>query len=250
MGGAQDRLGPAGDDHPGVGRERSAGSSVEESHPELAFEMLDSAARRRLADPMGGRRPRHTAELDHRNEEVERCEFGERRRQRHRDTLWRDRARPSIAGPDVDRHCEGDTTGFPPRQRQLHRLSRLHRRLQKRARRPPRGEPHLGEIHRDRYVPRRRPQVLGDAMQPVRRRAVHEDLPDLGALSGRERRRRLPGRQLHRVQVVHERLPVRRAVHQPRDQHGAQVQHVQPPHRDEPRAVVSDRVSDRGDQDR
>ena len=30
---------------------------------------------------MGGRRPRHTAELDHRNEEVERCEFGERRRE-------------------------------------------------------------------------------------------------------------------------------------------------------------------------
>ena len=37
--------------------------------------------------------------------------------------------------------------------------------------------------------------------------------------------------RLHRLQVVHERLPVRRDLHQPRDQHGAQVQLLQPPGR-------------------
>ncbi len=77
-----------------------------------------------------------------------------------------------------------------------------------------------------------------------------DDLPDLRAVPGRQRRRRLPGRRLHRLQVVHERLPLRRALHQPRDQHRPQVQHVQSPARGGPRAVVSDRVPDRGDQDR
>ena len=108
----------------------------------------------------------------------------------------------------------------------------------------------MGEVHRDRYLPVGRAQVLGDALQPVRRRAVYGDLPHLGALSGRQRRGRLPGRRLHRLQVVHESLPLRRALHQPGDQHRPQVQHVQSPCRGRPAAVVPDRVPDRGDQDR
>ena len=99
-------------------------------------------------------------------------------------------------------------------------------------------------------LPECEPTLLGDALQPVRGRTVHDDLSDECAVPRRQRHRRLPGRQLHRVQVVHERLPVRRTVHQPRDQHGAEVQLLQSPRRDGSRSVVCRRVSDRGDQGR
>ena len=55
---------------------------------------------------------------------------------------------------------------------------------------------------------------------------------------------------LHRLQVVHERLPVRRPVHQPGDADGAQVQLLHPPPRGRAGAELRDRVPDAVDRRR
>ncbi len=92
--------------------------------------------------------------------------------------------------------------------------------------------------------------VHRDALQPVRRRAVHLDLSDPGAVPSAERRGRLRRQPVHRVQGVHERLPVRRDLHQPRDEHGTQVQLLQPPRRGRARTGLRDRVPDTRDHHR
>jgi ferredoxin len=89
------------------------------------------------------------------------------------------------------------------------------------------------------------PGLLGDALQPLRRRTVHER-------SVRPRRTLFRADNgvvdfddaVHRLQGVHERVPVRRDLHQPGDQHGAQVQLLQPPGRGRTRAVVRGGVPD------
>ena len=93
-----------------------------------------------------------------------------------------------------------------PRSALVHRLPRLHRRLQAGARRRARRLPHLGEVHRAGHVPGRAPVLLGDALQPLRRRAVRRGVPGHGAVPARGRDRRLRLRALHRLQGVHERL--------------------------------------------
>ena len=46
-----------------------------------------------------------------------------------------------------------------------------------------RAVPHLGEVRRLGHVPRHHPRLRGDAVQPLHRRAVREDLPDERAVS-------------------------------------------------------------------
>ena len=60
----------------------------------------------------------------------------------------------------------------------LHRLPCLHRGLQDRARGARRSVPHLGEVRGEGRVPRHDPRVRRDAVQPLHRRALREDLPD------------------------------------------------------------------------
>ena len=73
------------------------------------------------------------------------------------------------------------------------------------------------------------PLLLGHALQPLRRRALRDDLPDHGALPPRRRDRGLRRRPLHRLQGVHAGLPLRRALHRPRDRDGGQVQLLRAP---------------------
>ena len=81
-------------------------------------------------------------------------------------------------------------------------------------------------------------------MQPLRRRAVHRHLSHERAVPGTQRRRGLRRRELHRLQGVHERLPLRRHLHQPGDGHRPQVQLLQSPHRAGSRAELRGGVPD------
>ena len=76
------------------------------------------------------------------------------------------------------------------RSPKMHRLSRVHDRLQGRARHSGRRESLLGQDGRERHVPRHAPLLLPGPLQPVRRRAVREDLPDQRALQAPRRHRR------------------------------------------------------------
>ena len=60
------------------------------------------------------------------------------------------------------------------------------------------------------------PALRGPPLQPLRQRALRDDLPDRGALPAAGRDRRLRPRPLHRLQVVHAGVPVRRALHRSR----------------------------------
>ena len=112
-------------------------------------------------------------------------------------------------------------------------------------------ESDVGEVHRDRRVPEHRPVVLGDALQPVRRRTVHDDLPDAARCSG-PTTASSTSRTIDCIgcKSCMNACPYDAIVHQPRDQHRAQVQLLQPPCRGRPRTVVRDRVPDGGDRDR
>ena len=61
---------------------------------------------------------------------------------------------------------------------------------------------------------------------------VRDDLPDGGALPAARRHRGLRRRPLHRLQVVHAGLPVRRALHRPGDADGGQVPLLRPSRRE------------------
>ena len=82
------------------------------------------------------------------------------------------------------------------------------------------------------------------ALQPLHRRAMRRDLPDELALQARRRHRRLRQRDLHRLQVVHAGLPVRRHLHRQGHQHRRQVQLLRAPGRQRARARVRDRLPD------
>ena len=81
-------------------------------------------------------------------------------------------------------------------------------------------------------------------------RAMRDDLPDRRAVPPRQRDRRLRHRQLHRLQVVHERLPLRRALHRSRRPHRPEVQLLRPPRRGRVAAVVRGGVPDAVDRRR
>ena len=53
------------------------------------------------------------------------------------------------------------------------------------------------------HLPGHAPVLLGPPLQPLRRRAVRDDLPDARALQARRRHRRFRPRPLHRLQVLH-----------------------------------------------
>ena len=170
--------------------------------------------------------------------------------QRNRDA--RDRPRLTSRGPcgaDVGSRSR-DPLRVPDRPGHVHRLPRLHRRLQGRARRATRGQPHLGEVHREGGVPRRAPLLsvlrcnhCDDApcitICPTRRCSAGAD----GIVDFDDSR-------LHRLQVVHERLPVRRPLHQPGDADRAQVQLLRPPRRRRAGAELRHRLPDAVDRRR
>ena len=137
--------------------------------------------------------------------------------------------------------------GEGDRPRVVHRLPRLHHRLQIRERGPPGGHPHLRQVRRRRRLPAGPPRLPGHPLQPVRRRAVHHRLPDAGDVPAPGRHRRLRQVGLHRLQGVHGRLPLRRHLHQPRGPLGREVQLLRAPDRRRPRAGLRRRLPDRGD---
>ena len=95
--------------------------------------------------------------------------------------LWHSVVR--IAAP----HAQLRVRHRPPK---MHRMPRLHDRLQGRARDSGRRESLLGEDGRERHVPRHAPLLLPGPLQSVRRRAVRAHLPDQRALQAPRRHRR------------------------------------------------------------
>ena len=130
---------------------------------------------------------------------------------------------------------------------QVHRMPRVHDGLQERERGSGRRDPDLRQVRRRRRVPAGPPRLPGDPVQPVRRRAVRECLPDPGDVPPRGRHRRFRQADLHRLQGVHGRVPLRRHLHQPRGPLGREVQHVRAPPRHRPGAGLRHRVPHRGD---
>ena len=129
----------------------------------------------------------------------------------------------------------------------MHRVPRMHDCLQGRERSPARRDAHLRQVGRRRLVPRGAPRLPGDPLQPVRRCAVHRCLPDTGDVPPPGRDRRLRQVDLHRLQGVHGRLPLRRHLHQPAGPLGREVQHVRPPPRDRSRTGLRQCLPDGGD---
>ena len=114
----------------------------------------------------------------------------------------------------------------PPK---VHRMSRLHHRLQSRARDSGRREPLLGQDGREGHVSRHPPLLFSGPLQPVRRRAVRAHLPDQRALQAPRRHRRSQRRQLHRLPRLHGGVPVRSALHRSEHPHRREVQLLREP---------------------
>ncbi len=87
VGRSQDLFRPASEHHARVGWRRARRAAVEQLQSDLAFQVLEPAAGRRLGHAVHPRGGRHTAQLDDRHEQVERGEIGERRAERHRLSL-------------------------------------------------------------------------------------------------------------------------------------------------------------------
>ena len=131
------------------------------------------------------------------------------------------------------------------RSRKMHRLSRLLHRLQGRARDPGRREPLLGQDRRKRHLPRHPPFLLPRPLQPMRRSAVREDLPDQRAVQAPRRHRRSARRLMHRLPGVHGGVPLRSAVHRSEHADGREVQLLREPRREQSAAGLRQRVPDR-----
>ena len=129
----------------------------------------------------------------------------------------------------------------------MHRLSRVHRGVQERARCAARRQPDMGELRRDRRVSGHGASLHRHALQSLRRRAVHLDLSDRVAVSGVKWRRGLRRFAVHWLQGLHECVPLRRALHFAGDRHGPQVQLLPASAGGRPRAVVCVGVPDTGD---
>ncbi len=170
----------------------------------------------------------------------------------------RDIALPCALRPErgVDHRLRCARTGVPSedgwsgavrlrdRPAHLHRVPCVHRGVQDRARGPGRTVPDLGEVRRPGHLPLEHPRFRGDALQPLHRRPVREDVSDPGAVQARGRDRRLRSGPLHRLQELHAGLPVRRDLHRRGHPHRREVQLLRPPRRRGPRAGVRGGVPD------
>ena len=104
-----------------------------------------------------------------------------------------------------------------------------------------------GEVRREGRLPAHAPLFLRAALQPLRRRPVRHDLSDGCALPARRRRGGLRRCPLHRLQVVHAGVPVRRALHRSHLEHGREMQLLRASPRGRARARVCDRLPGAGD---
>ena len=94
----------------------------------------------------------------------------------------------------------------------VHRLQRLHRRLQDRERHSARRTTGPGSTPRRRAPPGHEDDLRAGAVQPLRGRALRDRLPDEGEPQARRRHRpRRPG-QVHRLPGLHDGLPLRRPL--------------------------------------
>ena len=89
------------------------------------------------------------------------------------------------------------------------------------------------------------PLLLPGPLQPMRRRAVHEDLPDQRAVQAPRRHRRSARRFVHRLPRVHGGVPVRSAVHRSEHADRREVQLLREPGREQAAAGLRQRVPDR-----
>ena len=135
---------------------------------------------------------------------------------------------------------EGDRSG------PVHRLPRLHDRVQERERGPARRHPHLRQVGRGRRLSPGPPGVPGNQVQSVRGRALRGRLPDPGHVPAPRRDRGLRQADLRRLQGLHRGLPLRRDLHQPGGQLGREMQPVRAPAGDRARAGLRYGLPDRG----
>src|SRR5713226_3392299 len=124
----------------------------------------------------------------------------------------------------------------------MHRLPRLHRGVQGREPGTARRFSHVGEVRRTRSLSRHPALLLGPPLQSLRRRSVRDDLPHGRALPAERRHRGLRRRALHRLQGVHARLPLRRALHRSEHEHRREVPLLRASRGGRPGAGVRDRV--------
>ena len=99
------------------------------------------------------------------------------------------------------------------RQSQLHRLPRMHGCLQIRAWCPHRGQSDLGQVCRKGSVPRHAQGVFRHALQSLWERTLCWNLPDPGVVHASGRHCGFQQRTLHRLQIMHTSLPLRRDLH-------------------------------------
>ena len=94
----------------------------------------------------------------------------------------------------------------------------------------------LGEGSRERRLPEHEAGISARPVQPVRRRAMPEHLPDEGALPAQGRHRGPGPGLVHRVQVLHRGVSLRPVVHRSQHDDGGEMQLLRKPPRSEPRA--------------
>ena len=103
------------------------------------------------------------------------------------------------------------------------------------------------KVRRARRVAEHAAVLLRPPLQPLRERAVRDDLPHARPLHARRRHRRLRPRPVHRLQGLHAGLPVRRAVHRPRHAYRGEVPLLRASRRERARARVRRRLPGAGD---
>ncbi len=109
------------------------------------------------------------------------------------------------------------------RSETLHRLPRLHRRLQSGKRGPSRRFPYLGEVHGEGELSFRSPSLHRPSLQSLRRRALRRDLPGHGLAQAAGCHRGSGSRSVHRLSRLHAGLPLGCALPERGQRHGREV---------------------------